>query len=317
MTFATAPQRDIAAFALRLFAWASVFVTFAFLFENWLVYWQGQPRLRVGGTWAVVTYAVAFALAVLLAFRGQRGPLRADSTRITALAGWIARSAFWLVLLIGSVDAVISFLRVEGFLPGLVGEQMATQLGLSHWRGPYVHMPLAALGLLLGLLTRGVSFVWLTLLVVIVQLIIVIGRFVFSYEQPFITDLVRMWYAALFLFSSAYTLVEEGHVRVDVFYASMSPRAKALVNGIGSIVLGMSLMWVILILGTATRASPIIGPFIGYEQGQQTFGLATKYWMAAFLGIFATLMMVQFAASVLKAGADWRGEPETGTIKAG
>lgn len=32
-------------------------------------------------------------------------------------------------------------------------------------------------------------------------------------------DLVRFWYAALFLFASAYTLLEEGHVRVDVFYA--------------------------------------------------------------------------------------------------
>lgn len=317
MTIATAPQRDFAAFALRLFAWASVFVTFAFLLENWLVHWQGQPRFRAGGAWAMAGYALACALAVLLAFRGQSGPLRADSQRVTALAAWIARSAFWMVLLIGSVDAVISFLRVEGFLPGLVGEDMANQLGLSHWRGPYVHMPLAALGLLLGLLTRGIGFVWLTLLVVVVQLVIVIGRFVFSYEQAFISDLVRLWYAALFLFSSAYTLVEEGHVRVDVFYASMSPRAKALVNGIGSIVLGMSLMWVILVLGTATRASPIIGPFIGYEQGQQTYGLATKYWMAAFLGIFATLMMVQFAAMVLKAGADWRGEPETGTAKAG
>jgi TRAP-type mannitol/chloroaromatic compound transport system permease small subunit len=164
----------------------------------------------------------------------------------------------------------------------------------------------------MAFVTRGLSFIWLSLLVVVVQLIIVIGRFVFSYEQAFITDLVRMWYAALFLFASAYTLLEEGHVRVDIFYAAMSRRGKALVNGIGAVVLGMSLMWVILVLGTATRASPIVGPFIGYEQGQQAFGMATKYWLSAFLAIFAALMLVQFSAMLLKAVADWRGEPETG-----
>ena len=317
MTIATAPARDTAAFALRLFAWGCVFVTFAFLIENWLVHWLGQPGARAAGALALGVYALALGLAVLTAMRPAPIGLRGDSARVTAVAGWIARSAFWLVLLVGGVDAVISFLRVEGLLPALVGEEMANQLGLAQWRGPYVHMPLAALGLVLGLVTRGISFVWLTLLVVVVQLVIVIGRFVFSYEQAFISDLVRMWYAALFLFASAYTLVEEGHVRVDVFYASMSRRSRALVNGIGAVVFGMGLMWVILVLGTATRASPIVGPFIGYEQGQQTYGLATKYWMAAFLGIFAVLMMVQFAAMVLKAGADWRGEPETDAAKAG
>lgn len=322
MSTAAAYRRDPVAFVLRAFAWGSVFVTFAFLIENWLVHWQGLPGARAvfsggGGVAAVAVYALALALAVLVALRPVAGGLRADAGRITAIAGAIARSAFWIVLLVGLADSVISFLRVENLLPAVVGEELANQLGLPQFRGPWVHMPLAALGVLLGIVTRGVSFIWLSLLVVVVQLVIVIGRFVFSYEQAFISDLVRLWYAALFLFSSAYTLVEDGHVRVDVFYASMAPRTKALVNGFGSVIFGMGLMWVILILGTATRASPIIGPFIGYEQGQQTYGLATKYWMAAFLGIFAVLMMVQFAAWVLKAGADWRNEPDSSAAKAG
>lgn len=317
MTIATAPQRDPAAIGLRFFAWASVFVTFAFLAENWLMHWQRLPGARAFlagnsyGLAAAAVYALALALAVVAALRASPAGLRGDSARITAIAGYIARSAFWMMLLIGLADATLSFLRVENLLPAVFGESLAAQLSLTQFRGPWVHMPLAALGLLLGLVTRGVTFVWFALLVVVVQLVIVIGRFVFSYEQAFISDLVRTWYAALFLFASAYTLVEEGHVRVDVFYASMSRRTKALVNGIGAVVLGMSLMWVILILGTATNASPIIGPFIRYEQGQQTYGLAIKYWMAAYLAIFATLMMVQFAAMVLKAAADWRDEPES------
>ncbi|MCB1359740.1 MAG: TRAP transporter small permease subunit [Rhodobacter sp.] len=320
-TATTGPARDNTAFALRLFAWGIVFVTFAFLVENYLVHWLNLPGARSvlsggGGYLAAGVYVLAGVLALAAARSPSPDGLRGDSARITAIAGYIARAAFWIVLLVGVADSLISFLRVEDLLTGLVGEDLATSLGLPQWRGPYVHMPLAALALVIAFFTRGVSFVWLSLLVVVVQLVIVIGRFVFSYEQAFIADLVRMWYAALFLFSSAYTLVEEGHVRVDVFYASMGVRTKALVNGIGAVVLGMSLMWVILVLGTATRASPIIGPFISYEQGQQTYGLATKYWMAAYLAIYAVLMMVQFAAMVLKSGADWREEPDPATPSA-
>ena len=309
------PARGPAAFLLRLFAWGTVTVTLAFLFENWLVHWRGLPGaarvLTTGeGVLAALVYALAAAVAVGLAVRGAGGTLREDSDRIAALVAWIVRGAFFAVLLIGLVDVVITFLRVEGMLRPLVGDAMADNLRQSSWRGPNVHMPLAALGFVIALFTRTLGFIWLALLVVAAQLALVIGRFVFSYEQPFMSDLVRLWYAALFLFASAYTLVEDGHVRVDIFYSAMSARGKALVNGVGSVVLGMSVCWTILIYGTATQASTLIGPFVRYEQGPQTYALMTKYLLAVALGVFAVTMLMQFASYVLKAAADWRGEPD-------
>ena len=32
----------------------------------------------------------------------------------------------------------------------------------------------------------------------------------------------------------------------------------------------------------------------------------TKYWMAAFQGLFALTMLFQFASMLLKSGAEWR-----------
>mgnify|MGYP002173394486 CR=1 FL=1 len=81
---------------------------------------------------------------------------------------------------------------------------------------------------------------WLALLVVVAEMSIVVTRFVFSYEQAFQGDLVRFWYGALFLFASAYTLFEDGHVRVDVLYAGFSTRTKGIINTFGCIVLGLS-----------------------------------------------------------------------------
>ena len=41
-------------------------------------------------------------------------------------------------------------------------------------------------------------------------------------------DLVRYWYAGLFLFASAYTLYEDGHVRVDILYQGLKEKTKIL-----------------------------------------------------------------------------------------
>lgn len=55
------------------------------------------------------------------------------------------------------------------------------------------------LAVLIGLRDKSVSVVWLIFLVVIAELLIVLARFIFAYEQTFMGDLVRFWYASLFL----------------------------------------------------------------------------------------------------------------------
>jgi TRAP-type mannitol/chloroaromatic compound transport system permease small subunit len=137
----------------------------------------------------------------------------------------------------------------------------------------------------------------------------VIGRFVFSYEQAFLADLVRFWYGALFLFASAYTLFEDGHVRVDLFYASMRREKQGRVNAVGAVLLGMLLCWTILIIGFQGSSSAIVGPILVFEVTQAGFGLYVKYFMAGFLGVFAVTMLIQFVVQLFEAVADMRNEP--------
>ena len=114
---------------------------------------------------------------------------------------------------------------------------MPSSLAESRFRGPYVHMPLIVLAFLIAISAgTNIGFIWLALLVVAAELQIVITRFIFSYEQAFMGDLVRFWYAALFLFASAYTLLDtDTHVRVDVFYAGFhAPDPRQAVNAIGA-----------------------------------------------------------------------------------
>lgn len=306
---------------LRTFAWSVIAITFAFLLNCYLTYWQKWPGLvplfEGSGTFGVLGWlqtslyllAIVISAWFVLATAGQRG-LRDDAASMTAISTYIIGAAFWGVFMIGIADAIISFLRVEGMLQNVVGSDLATKLGRSIFRGTYVHIPLIVIGMVIaGFRRRCIDFIWLALLVVVAELVIVITRFIFSYEQAFMGDLVRFWYAALFLFASAYTLLEDGHVRVDVVYAGFSRPMRGRVNATGAIVLGFLLCWTILIMGMWTKSSILISPVLGFEVSQSGFGMYIKYLMAGFLSIFAVTMMIQFAASLLDAAADYREEP--------
>jgi TRAP-type mannitol/chloroaromatic compound transport system permease small subunit len=165
-------------------------------------------------------------------------------------------------------------------------------------------------GFIAAFFSRTLGFTWLALLIVAAELLIVISRFVFSYEQALMADLVRYWYAALFLFASAYTLLDEGHVRVDVLYAGMKNTTQGFVNAIGSIFLGMTTAWVIIFIGFNGKQSIINSPFVNFEVSQAgTAGMYTKYQMAGFLGVFAITMLIQFISYLFEAVADIRSEP--------
>ena len=116
-------------------------------------------------------------------------------------------------------------------------------------------------------------------------------------------DLVRFWYASCFLLASAYSLVDEGHVRVDVFYARFSAKRKAWTNAVGSMALGVPLCWVILTMGMWTKGSSLASPLLNFEISQSGFGMYVKYLMAGLLVIFALSMAAQFTAYFLESVA--------------
>ncbi|MFT5180560.1 MAG: TRAP-type mannitol/chloroaromatic compound transport system permease small subunit [Alphaproteobacteria bacterium] len=316
----------------RIVALTIVTMALAFLFNNYLIFWRDWPGivnffshqgwfgfeplqkpltgeavtlgwLQMASYWAIFFIVIGFVLAT------RDRSLRSDSERFSALASYIIRVAFWSVLLIGLADSVISFLRVEDFLGAVVGDDLAKQLAQSRFRGTFVHYPLILVSLVIAYFVRALGFTWLALLVVLAEFQIVIVRFIFSYEQAFLGDLVRFWYAALFLFASAYTLIEEGHVRVDVLYTGFDKRGKAWINAVGSMLLGIPLCWTILALGMWGKATVINSPLLAFETTQSGFGLYVKYLMAGFLAIYALSMMVQFTGYFLSNVADLRGEP--------
>jgi TRAP-type mannitol/chloroaromatic compound transport system permease small subunit len=315
--------------ACRFGGVASVILALVFILNNFLTYVGGLPGVYgtlgasglfgfsapkgdlSGGVLAMGWVQVLMALGAVLGaayYTRSGGSLVIDAARMDKLASLIIRAAFWGVLLVGIADAIISFIRVEDIHTAMFGKEIATKLGLSSWRGMYIHIPLMIIGVIIGLRDKSVSVVWLILLVVIAEMLIVLARFIFAYEQTFMGDLVRFWYAALFLFASAHTLKEEGHVRVDVIFASFKERTKAWVNATGSVAFGMPLCWLVLVLGMSGKSSLINSPMLNFETSMSGFGMYVKYLMAAFLVVFALSMLVQFTSYFLNALAIMNGD---------
>jgi TRAP-type mannitol/chloroaromatic compound transport system permease small subunit len=245
-----------------------------------------------------------------MVMRDPNRSLRRDANSISNFNAYFVRGCFFSVLFIGLADATIAWIRVESLLPVLFNEYLASALLRANFVGPVVHGPLLLLGFVTALFTRTLGFIWLSLMIVGAELLIVISRFVFSYEQSLMGDLVRYWYAALFLFASAYTLLEEGHVRVDIAYAGMSQRNKARVNAYGALFLGMVTATTIFLICLWSKQSIVTSPVLNFEVSQTgTAGMYTKYQMAAFLLIFAITMQFQFVSQFFDAVADMKNEP--------
>lgn len=309
-------------FTIRSFGWIMVTTMFAFVINTYLTLALEWPKIfqlfnqDAGLTYIdyikifaeIFIYFISVVGVFYLSYLFREKSLRQDSLLLNKIVNYFIRSCFWAVVFVGMADVIISFLRVEDLLDDVVGQDLATQLGRSKFRGPYVHIPLVFLGFVVGVFIKHIAFTWLAFLVVIAELLIVITRFVFSYEQAFQGDIVRFWYAALFLFASAYTLFEDGHVRVDVLYSKFSSKTKGIVNSYGSILLGMTLCWCILLLGMWDKTNVIVNPMLSYESAQSGFGMYTKYWLASFLAIFAISMMIQFSSYLFESYADYRNE---------
>lgn len=310
---------------LRVAGLASAFLALLFVINNFFIFGIDAPgvinTLRLGDVFGVARPKMAYNFARILLGVVQTAlvglalvyaiwhclktcDLRKDANWMDNSSAYIIRLAFWSVLLVGLADAMLSFLRVEGFHTVLFGEAGGAAIALPSHRGLFVHIPLILLSGLIASWEKSVSLVWLTLLVVVAEFLIVVARFIYGYEQTFMGDLVRFWYAALFLFASAYTLKEDGHVRVDVIYAGLARRTKSILNIIGTAVFGIPLCWLILTRGLWGKSSLINSPMMNFETSMSGFGMYVKYLMAAFLVVFALSMLFQFTAYLLNSMAD-------------
>ena len=303
---------------LRIFSYSVLAFTLAFLINNVLTVWIDWPGVKKifshyemfgfkkkaldGSTLSygfmqIGVYLICIVAVIIYVFKTYSQTLERDSEILSNFSAYLVRSSFWAVFLVGVADFIISFMVVERLWEAIFSPEVKAFMVKSPERITFIHFPIILISFVIGYFTKSVGFIWLAVLVVVSEFIIVLSRFIFSYEQAFQGDLVRFWYAALYLFASAYALIHEGHVRVDVLYSSFSERKKAWTNLLGSALLGVPLVLIVLFLGLNGKASIINGPVVAFEVTQQgSNGLYLLYLMAVYLAVFAVTMLLQFTS---------------------
>ena len=311
-------ESKITARYLRILSYSVLAFTLAFLINNVLTVWVDWPGVKKifshyelfgfkqkalqgselnYGYLQIGIYLICIAGVILYVFKTYSQTLEHDSEILSKFSAYLVRSSFWAVFLVGVADFIISFMVVERLWEAIFSPEVKAFMVKAPERITFIHFPIILGSFIIGYFTKSVGFIWLAVLVVLSEFVIVLSRFIFSYEQAFQGDLVRFWYAALYLFASAYALIHEGHVRVDVLYSSFSERKKAWTNSIGSALLGVPLCLIVIFYGLNGKASIINGPVVAFEVTQQgSNGLYLLYLMAVYLGVFAVTMLLQFTS---------------------
>ena len=97
-------------------------------------------------------------------------------------------------------------------------------------------------------INKGVASVvrWFALAMVLIQFGIVVGRYVFGVNSIAVQESVLYLHATLFMLAAGYTLLVDKHVRVDVFYAKVSPQTQRRIDIFGHIFLLLPSMTALL-----------------------------------------------------------------------
>lgn len=138
----------------------------------------------------------------------------------------------------------------------------------------------------------GRTVSWLTTILVILVCFDVARRSMFSVTAAWIMELEWHLFALIFLLGAGYALKHDRHVRVDLFYAKFSPKDKALVNLMGTLI--FLIPWCLLIIYTSYNYA-----YSSFEIGEGSpnpGGLPARYFIKFAITAGFCLLLLQALA---------------------
>lgn len=142
----------------------------------------------------------------------------------------------------------------------------------------------------------GALIRWLALFMVLLQFIIVVMRYAFGISFMFLNEGVLYIHACLFMLGVGYTLLVDKHVRVDIFYAELSKRKRAMVDIGGHLLFLIPSMLVLIYYSwpSVKRSWMIL------EGPVSVGGIPASFLLKSLIPAFALLLIIQCTANLLK-----------------
>jgi TRAP-type mannitol/chloroaromatic compound transport system permease small subunit len=130
---------------------------------------------------------------------------------------------------------------------------------------------------------------WVALLLVLVVFSDVVMRYLFKTTYVFTQELVWHLFAFIFLIGAGYTLLHDGHVRVDIIYQRLSPKGRAWVNLIGVIFFLIPGCWLVI----STSAKFVGNSFSMLEGSPDPGGIPYRFIVKGTMTVGYALLLLQ------------------------
>lgn len=151
---------------------------------------------------------------------------------------------------------------------------------------------------------RGVA--WLTLAMVLITFTVMILRYVFSIGWVWLQESYVWMHGIVFMVGAGYTLLHNGHVRVDIFYRSAGPRYKALVDILGAFFLLLPMVTLVFMMAfgyVATSWSML-------EESREAGGMPGLFLLKSVIPVFCLLTGLQGLSLAGRSLMILRGHPD-------
>ncbi|MFY0992762.1 TRAP transporter small permease subunit [Halomonas sp. C05BenzN] len=147
---------------------------------------------------------------------------------------------------------------------------------------------------------RGIA--WLVVVMMAVQFAIVVMRYVLGIHSIVMQESVMYMHAMVFMLASAWTLRNDGHVRVDIFYRRLSARGRAWIDLGGTLFLLIPVLAFIALssLGYVTSSWSIL-------ERSPDGGIPAVFLLKSLILLMVALLMIQAIAQVLRQTLILRG----------
>ena len=142
----------------------------------------------------------------------------------------------------------------------------------------------------------GKNISWFIILMVVVQLAIVMSRYIYGIGFLKLQELLIYLHGSLFTLAAGYTLLKDEHVRVDLIYREASQKYKSLINIFGSLVflIPFCLLTFSTSLPYVRRSWKIL------EGSPETSGLNAVFILKTVLIIFPILLLLQSFSIIIR-----------------
>jgi len=135
----------------------------------------------------------------------------------------------------------------------------------------------------------GRAISWLTLAMVLITFLVVVLRYVFSVGWVWMQESYVWLHGIVFMVGAGYTLLHNGHVRVDIFYRDADPRWKAKVDLFGALLLLLPVV-IMVFLGSTDY---VIDSWRRLEESREAGGLPGLFLLKTMILAFCVLVGLQ------------------------